>query len=61
MPGDAPTPTPIPAPAPSPAPKPKRTRSAVNQAWVAELTLASQLCDAASKPEYAPPDGGGRD
>ena len=54
MPGDAPTPTPIPAPAPSPAPKPKRTRSAVNQAWVAELTLASQLCDAASKPEYAP-------
>ena len=54
MPGDAPTPAPAPAPAPTPAPKPKRTRAAVNQGWVAELTLASQLCDAASKLEYAP-------
>ena len=43
-----PDPTPPPAPA-----KPKRTRSAVNQGWVAELTLAGQLCDTASKPENA--------
>lgn len=43
-----PDPTPPPAPA-----KPKRTRAAINQAWVAELTLAGQLCDTASKVEYA--------
>ena len=44
---------PDPAPPPAPAPKPKRTRAAVNQAWVAELTQAGELATVASKAEYA--------
>ncbi len=38
---------------PTPPAKPTRTRSLINQAWVAELSLAGQLCDVASKTEYA--------
>lgn len=50
MPDPTPTPTPPPAPA-----KPKRTRAAVNQGWVAELTLAGELAATAAKTEYATP------
>lgn len=46
MPENPPTPPAAPA-------KPKRTRSAVNQAWVAELTQAGELVTVASKTEYA--------
>ena len=49
MPDPAPTPPP-PAPAPG---KPKRTRSGINQADAAELTLAGELAATAAKPAYA--------
>lgn len=46
MPDNPPTP-------PTPPAKTKRTRAPINQGWVAELSLAGQLCDVASKTEYA--------
>ena len=40
-------------PTPPPAPTPKRTRSAINQAWLDELTNSEQIVAAAKKPSYA--------
>ena len=48
MPDTPPTP-------PTPPAKPKRTRSVINQAWAAELTLAGELATVASQAEYSEP------